>query len=574
MTSKRNPLMNTFIIFSSILFLVILIVGSIAFILSMQQIVRTNIRNEMTQMLETEKIRLESSLNAEIAIVLKLATSPIVRRHILDPADAYLENVAREEIASYRDAFSGYSIFWINDIDRIFYFDENDPYWVDAEDPVNYWYNMTLYETDVYNFNINYNPDLDQIRLWINAPVFDDWGNPAGMVGTGIELHEFVDTLYRNINERTEIYFFISDGKIYAARDVGLIVDGVNIEDVLDIPGVDILAESRGLYPLERQTYNVPNEIVAIGAFPLLNWYYVATTSYSMADYDVSMTVLFLLVLVLFLLIVIIFNVFVARFTKSLREASESLASVAREREQELIADNDMLDRLNRMKNDFFQNMSHDFKTPLNVIASSMYNVKDMLDFEFDKDVAYRILDNTEQEVMRMARMVEGALTYSSLADNRQIMEVMDIAPLLRRGAETYRALLERHSNILTLDILPSLPPIFGSADMLLHVLSNLLSNANRYTRNGEINISATENEGMITVCVRDNGSGVKPELLPNIFERGVSDSGTGLGLSICKTAIEAHNGTISVESEYKQGTVVAFTLPIYSDPEEKQENE
>jgi len=203
-----------------------------------------------------------------------------------------------------------------------------------------------------------------------------------------------------------------------------------------------------------------------------------------------------------------------------------------------------------------------------------MYNVKDMLDFEFDKDVAYRILDNTEQEVMRMARMVEGALTYSSLADNRQIMEVMDIAPLLRRGAETYRALLERHSNILTLDIPPSLPPIFGSADMLLHVLSNLLSNANRYTRNGEINISATENEGKITVCVRDNGSGVKPELLPNIFERGVSDSGTGLGLSICKTAIEAHNGTISVESEYKQGTVVAFTLPIYSDPEEKQENE
>jgi signal transduction histidine kinase len=156
------------------------------------------------------------------------------------------------------------------------------------------------------------------------------------------------------------------------------------------------------------------------------------------------------------------------------------------------------------------------------------------------------------------------------LYDNKQKMEPIDVAPLLRNGAETYRALLERNGNTLLIDIPQSLPQIFGSTDLLLHVLSNLLSNANRHTRKGEIMIQAREGAGVITVKVQDNGSGVTPELLPHIFERGVSDSGTGLGLAISKNAIEAHGGAISVESERGRGSVFTFTLPIY-DPDKEE---
>jgi signal transduction histidine kinase len=110
---------------------------------------------------------------------------------------------------------------------------------------------------------------------------------------------------------------------------------------------------------------------------------------------------------------------------------------------------------------------------------------------------------------------------------------------------------------------------------MLLHVLSNLISNANRYTRGGEIGIKATVKSHTIKVTVQDDGTGVNPELLARVFERGVSDGGTGLGLSICKTAIEAHNGTITFESEPGQGTKVVFTLPVYINPEtEEHEHE
>jgi len=563
---NRKPVMGTFIIFSVILFLVILIAGSGVFIVSMRQVIRTNKSNELTQTLETERIRLEATLNSEIAIVLKLADSPVVKKHIISPGDPELERIAAEEIASYRQAFSGFSIFWMNDEDKLFHSDDNAPYWVDADDPVNYWYNMTLYDTEVFNFNINYNPDIDQIKLWINAPVRDDNGKPVGMVGTGIELSEFIDKIFANIDERTALYFFIEGGKIYAAKDLQHIVDGANITDVIKIADVDVLAESKNLKTnaLEDKTFDVANGVAAVGYIPSLNWYYAAEISFDFTDYDTALTILFLVVLVLIMVIIIIFNLFISGFLKSLRKASDELASVTQKREQELVADNDMLDRMNRMKNEFFRDMSHDFKTPLTVISTSILDAADMLDFEIDKDIMRESLNYAQSEVMRMARMVDSAMQYSSLHDNRRDMHPLDLAALLRGGAETHRALLARNDNELILDVPETLPEICGNGDMLLHILSNLLSNANRHTKGGRITVKAAHDSDTVTVTVRDSGSGVTPEIMPHIFERGVSEGGTGLGLAICKTAVEAHNGTIEIESEYGKGAAVIFTLPVY----------
>jgi len=581
MTKNKEPLMRTFIIFSVIVYLIILFVGSVSFVFSMQQIIRTNKGNELSQMLDTERIRLESSLNSEIAIALKLADSPLMRSYLMNPENRELEAIALEEIASYRSAFSANSIFWMNDIDRIFYSDDNEPYWVDAGDPVNYWYNMTLFDTEVYNFNINYNPDINVIRLWINAPVFDDLGNPVGMVGTGIELSEFVDYIYRNVDERTELFFFNSSGRIFGSRDVNLIVDNINIADVLREQEIDILAKVNDYDPEITLVFDVPNGIAAVGAIPLLDWYSFASVTDSIEDYNTAMTMLFFVVLVLILLIIILFNVVVYQFVKSLRRASENLAIAARTREQELIADNEMLDRMNKMKNEFFLNMNHDFKTPLNVISTSVFNVIDMCDFELDKSVVRAVLGNAQSEIMRMARMVDSAMKRSELYESQEDMKLQNMTILLSKGAETYRALLERHANTLHLDIPESLPPVMGNTDMLLHVLSNLLSNANRYTRNGNITISAgvgsvndSQKKGsqFVIVNVKDTGAGIKPEFLPNVFKRGVSDSGTGLGLPICKNAIEAHGGLIGIESVQGKGTTVWFAIPTYVPDEEEQD--
>jgi len=291
--------------------------------------------------------------------------------------------------------------------------------------------------------------------------------------------------------------------------------------------------------------------------------------------------VIALLVLIAVILVVLIFLI-------NRRRVKERLAMEIEIKEQARLADKDKIDRLNRMKTEFFQDMSHDFKTPLTVISTSVLNAADMLDYDIDKDEMRDCLMIAQREIMRISRMVDSAAKHISLHEIRQDMSPVDVAQLLRDVAGTYRTLLEGNGNTLSLRITQPLPRINSNTDMLLHVLSNLLTNANRYTRNGEIVISAGvadkdadgtgdeetgcdgqpgEKKQYVWFSVRDNGEGVKSELLQHVFERGVTDGGTGLGLALCKADVEAHDGTISIQSEYGSGAEVTVSLPAYSEP-------
>ena len=281
-----------------------------------------------------------------------------------------------------------------------------------------------------------------------------------------------------------------------------------------------------------------------------------------------------LLLVFLALLIVLLIALF-RRYRKTEKRAYE-----AGVRERTLMRENEMLDRLSRMKTEFIQNMSHDFRTPLTVISTSVLNAVDVLDFDMDKDEIRESLTLAQSEIMRMSRIVEGALKHAALHGNQQSSESLDLTILLRKVVKTYQAFLERRGNTLSMSVSGELPHVYGNADMLLNVLANLISNADRYTRNGEIVMSAKvsdDNIRFVMVTVSDNGTGVNPEVLSNIFKRGTSEASTGLGLHICKSAVESHGGTITVESEEGKGTMVAFTVPVYDvsigDSEEGVEN-
>jgi len=253
LAKNKNPMRSQFIIFSCVLFLVILVVGSLAFFLSMRQIVRTNRTNELSQMLEIKRINLETYVMNEIAIVKKMAGSPLIKDYLADPTEEHLRKQAIKEIAAYRAAFENKSVFWISDRDKIFYSNDNAPYLVDPDSPDNYWYNLTLYKTEVYNFNINYNPDLDMINLWINAPVFDDDKKPLGMVGTGLELSAFVSALFSNLDDRMELYYFNAAGEITGAKNIEFISSKKNIGDVSIGVSDDVLTiAAKGIYTARR----------------------------------------------------------------------------------------------------------------------------------------------------------------------------------------------------------------------------------------------------------------------------------------------------------------------------------
>jgi len=261
--------------------------------------------------------------------------------------------------------------------------------------------------------------------------------------------------------------------------------------------------------------------------------------------------------------------VIILLFRKLSRVAHE--AAEIKAREQVLVEQNKSHHRTSRIKAEFFQNMSHDFKTPLTIISTSITNVDDMLNFEAPNaphiEEMRESLKSAQREVMRMSRMIDSALKIAIMDDSSQEKTPMNIAKVLRDGAEVYRTLFKQRGNAFTANIPQTLPKVFGNEDLMLHVFSNLFSNSNRHTQNGNIILTADEKEHKVVITLADNGTGIAPELLPKIFDRGVSHRSTGLGLGICKSVIEEiHRGKIYIKSRQGQGTQVTIDLPIYKE--------
>ena len=211
--------------------------------------------------------------------------------------------------------------------------------------------------------------------------------------------------------------------------------------------------------------------------------------------------------------------------------------------------------------------ISHELRTPITVIQG---NVEGILDGLYPADQAH--LNSIIEETQILARLVDDLRTLA-LAESGALhlkREPTNLAELIRE------AIAGLDSQAKEKDIRISLT-LQGGEDVrvdplrIREVLTNLLSNALRYSpRGGEIRVDLTEaglgTERGVTISVQDSGPGIDPAVLPHIFERFYKSSdsgGMGLGLSIARYLVEAHGGTMWVESQAAEGTRISFTLPV-----------
>jgi len=315
--------------FSALLLLIIFTAGSAVFFVTMRDIIRDSAHLELARSLEIERIKLESSVTGEIAIALKMAGSPIIIKHFLNPADAELKKIAFEEIAGYRKAFGSNTVFWISDADKKFYSDDSYVYTVDPKDPGNYWYPMTMNETDKYNFNINYNEQMKKIMLWINAVVKND-GKSVGIVGTGIDLSSFTDAIYKGYAGKADLYFFNALGEVTGAKNTELITEKKKIDAALGEELAKEIAElAKGLGKGETKTVSAGVGEISVTAVPTLEWYAFAVLPITREDYETPMTAFFVVVLAVIALIFIVFNVYIFGIVDPLRNMAKILRQTA-----------------------------------------------------------------------------------------------------------------------------------------------------------------------------------------------------------------------------------------------------
>jgi len=565
--TSRLPVKKTFLLFSGIFFLVISLTAITVFTFSTRQTNSSYIEQQLIFASETIRLRLATAVNSELSLVLNLADSPFIRDYFKDPSDQSLELLAGKTFDLYERHFKHGVIFWINDIDKIFYSTGNEPHVVNPDDPESYWYNLTLYNTEQYNFNINYNPNVRQIYLWVNAPVFDEENKtPLGMLGTAIDItnfSNFIANAYREFEININAHTFNKFYEITSAENLELVINKVHLEKYFTDDSEQIIETAAMLSDGENIIFTRNEKMYLVSSIPEMEWYAVISfPQYGIFALNQSMNLIFFSMLLLILFILIVLNIFVARSENAIVKQN-----------MQLIDANIKTEAANQSKSNFLATMSHEIRTPLNAILGitqiemQKENLPDRHMSAYEKihssginllGIINDILDLTKIETGKMELNPFEYDVPSLINDAIQLN-------IVRIGSKPIEFKLSVDENLPT--------KLYGDEIRIKQILNNLLSNAIKYTEKGQVHLSVKHiinNENiMLIFSVSDTGQGMKEEDRQKIFGEYArfnmaanrSVEGTGLGLNIIKKIVEVMEGEINVKSEYGKGSIFTVTI-------------
>jgi PAS domain S-box-containing protein len=216
---------------------------------------------------------------------------------------------------------------------------------------------------------------------------------------------------------------------------------------------------------------------------------------------------------------------------------------------------------------EFVDTISHDLKTPLTIIHTSLYLLEKITD-----PANQRVkLEQIKNQVEHLAKLIQDILTLSRLDTLPDFTaHVLDINHLLLQVQAQLSAVAEERELILRMNLDPNVTLVWGNEEDLQRAFTNLIENALHYTSaGGTVTIQTFEQANQVTVEVSDTGVGIAETDLPRIFEhfyradqaRGIDSGGTGLGLAIVKKIVNQHCGSITVESRIGKGSIFRVSL-------------
>ena len=227
------------------------------------------------------------------------------------------------------------------------------------------------------------------------------------------------------------------------------------------------------------------------------------------------------------------------------------------------------LREIDRLKSEFIATASHELRTPLTSVQMGVHLLLEGALGELT-DSQNEVLQACRQDCERLDKLMRDLLDLSKIeaGESQPQLAPVSARDLLNTAVKELRAQVETKGLKLSVDAPVTLPRVMVDRLQIERVVSNLVINALRHTKHGEINISAEQRDNYVAVSIQDTGSGIPSEYLPHIFDKFVQvpdapTGGAGLGLTISKSIVEAHGCQISVQSEVGRGTTFTFTLPL-----------
>lgn len=224
------------------------------------------------------------------------------------------------------------------------------------------------------------------------------------------------------------------------------------------------------------------------------------------------------------------------------------------------------------IKSQFISTVSHELRTPLASMKEAVLIVLDGVAGEINDDQKH-FLDLAKRNIDRLWRLINDVLDFQKLGSTKMTfqMEEGDLGKVLEDAYGTMIHYANKCKVRTSLDIEPGLPMGLFDTDRIIQVLTNLISNAIKFSPpQGCVSVGLKSVDDGFVIRVQDEGMGIPPEALAKIFDRfyrvnrpGKEIKGTGLGLAIVKRIVTAHGGRVEVESELEKGTVFTVYLPL-----------
>ena len=257
--------------------------------------------------------------------------------------------------------------------------------------------------------------------------------------------------------------------------------------------------------------------------------------------------------------------------------------TIRRERDEQLANTERALREADHRKDEFLAMLSHELRNPLAPIRTALYVLERA---EPDSEPARKAYATIDRQVTHLARLVDDLLDVTRIARGKVHLQKqrVELGELLRRTVDDHRATFEAAQVALEARFDPG--PFWLDADpaRLVQSLSNVFGNALKFTPpGGRVVVRLERSEGGVDVAVEDNGAGIRPDVLPHLFEPFAqgpqsmdrSRGGLGLGLAMVKGLVELHGGSVALESPgLGKGSVLRMAFPVLDEPEPASEEE
>jgi signal transduction histidine kinase len=260
------------------------------------------------------------------------------------------------------------------------------------------------------------------------------------------------------------------------------------------------------------------------------------------------------------------------RKTVALERLNQELEVRVAERTAEIESARREAERANQLKDEFLAILSHELRTPLNAITGWAHM---LLNGGLDPKTQVKALETINRNALLEARIISDLLDVSRIVSGRLRLDLkpLDLSSVVQAAIDAVRPQAEAKPIHLVDMPLEEVPPVAGDSARLQQIVSNLLTNAIKFTpANGHVQVRLDQVDGQAEITVQDDGPGIPPEFLPHIFERfrqGDTSTtrmhqGLGLGLTIVRRLVEMHGGTVhAMNREDGLGAVFSVNLPL-----------